>query len=154
MKSTNLSHEEIIILLNKYNKLVDECIDTGLINVYNIRILNFTTIGCDGSTKVKVYCNHILSYLGYHNDIYKLESEVLSDKLYKELEWDTGGRGYTNELLATCVIREIFNYYLHEWTELQLLSIYNPNYKLFLNTSIKCSRWCNNHYWKAKVKHK
>ena len=113
MKSTNLTHEEIIILLNKYNKLVDECSDTDSLYKYNIRVLNlkrmlsqshsskelkFTTTGCDGSTKVKVYCNHILGCFGYHNDIYKLESEILSDKLYKELKWDTGGRGYTNEL--------------------------------------------------------
>ena len=171
MTGKHLSYQEIKILINKYSNLILLSDNLEDIKIYKYRLLNlkrkldlrsddnfldYTKALDRNSTNIKILCKRFLNHLGFtQNSLYKSESEILCDKLCCYLQWwkdSPQGRGYSNELLATCIVKEILEHYNSKFNEEELYSFYGVSEKELLNLQIICHRWCIANYWKEKPK--
>ena len=82
------------------------------------------------------------------NQIYKDEANLISKKFVEYYDWSNRHGRYSNELLATCIISEIFDYYKVQYSIDDLLSIQDIELDQFMKLKNILNNWSKKYYWK------
>ena len=100
-------------------------------------------------TNIKMFAKNIIDILGFtQNKLYKKEVEFITDKLVRWLEWDKPHGPYSNEMLAACIVKAIFDYYNVVYDDADLVDIHSLDEGLFFNLYDICEEWLYIKYWK------
>jgi hypothetical protein len=164
---SDLSEQEINILIEKYEKLISKTKNINEVKEYEFRLvylkryldeniskentLLFTKPKHISSTNIKVLCNDMLNLLGYKNSLYLKESEILSQLITDKFDWKRTHGECSNRLLSACIVSDILTYYNSKYDEQKLVYDYDIDVNKYFKYSVYIHKLLKKHYWKPKL---
>ena len=143
-----LSLDDLSNIINRYRyRLID------LKRLYNKKKLEeeleYILSENDTTNTIRMMAKVLLDIFGFtKNKIYKKEVEFISEKLVDKFHWDKPHGPYSNEMMSTCIVGMIFEYYDVKYDEDELISIYGIDKKKYGVLYRKCMKWLKKKYWK------
>ena len=142
----SLKSQEINILIGVYRQRI-----RSLMKEYNLRKnaekdefrKEYLT-----SSSLEELSKDLLIRIGFKTPIYLEESVGISRKFHLEYDWYKNHGRYSNDLLATCIIAQILNYYDVNYNTSTLLSIYDISRVQLFKLYQIIDSWCQDEYWK------
>ena len=99
------------------------------------------------SSQLEELTKDLLIRIDIKTPIYLEESVGISRIFHTEYDWYKRHGGFSNELLSTCIVAEILNYYGVEYNTSLLLSIYDISRVQFFKLYQIIDKRCNDNYW-------
>jgi hypothetical protein len=98
---------------------------------------------------IKDYGSQIFTILGFNNtDIYYEELNSICDMLSNNTNLLDKCKIYDEDIYSTVLISIIFDYYGTQYSEDELISVFDISLKEYLNLKIILSKWLIGNYWK------
>lgn len=140
-----LTSQEINILIGIYRQRI-----RSLMKEYNLRKgaetddfrKEYLT-----SSQLEELTKDLLIRIDIKTPIYLEEAVGISRKFHNEYNWYKRHGRFSNELLSTCIVGIILNYYNVKYDTSLLLSMYDISRIQFFKLYQIVDLWCNEHYW-------
>ena len=140
-----LTSQEINILIGVYRQRI-----RSLMKEYNLRKSAETDDFRKEyltSSQLEELTKDLLIRIDIRTPIYLEESIGISRKFHAEYNWYKKHGGFSNELLSTCIVAEILNYYNVKYDTSILLSMYDVSRIQFFKLYPVIDAWCDKYYW-------
>ncbi len=141
----SLTSQEINILIGVYRQRI-----RSLMKEYNLRKSaekdefrkEYLT-----SSDLEELSKDLLIRMDIKIPIYIEEAVGIARKFHLEYDWYKNHGRYSNDLLATCIVAQILNFYDVKYNTSTLLSMYDSSRVQFFKLYQLLDEWCSKEYW-------